>query len=116
MATTGKHAFLVLTYDAENDETALERRLVTRPRHFAHANKIHKEDFLHVGGAILRSHEPVTVASRDTPVPDMKGSFILCYADSAEEVEERLKADPYVTEGVWKRWDIVPVLQWQPEP
>jgi len=40
--------------------------------------------------------------------PPIIGSIMLAYAESKEEVLERLKADLYTTEGVWN-WDQVKI-------
>lgn len=52
-------------------------------------------DFWLMGGAFMGSKP------KEGETPDMKGSAMLCYAESEEEVRARLKKDIYVTSGVW---------------
>jgi hypothetical protein len=50
-----------------------------------------------LGGAMLE--EPI----QEGVAPKMKGSVLMCVADSEEEVLERVRRDVYWESGVWDR-------------
>ena len=50
-----------------------------------------------LGGAMLE--EPI----KDGVAPKMKGSVLMCVADTEEEVLERVKKDVYYTSDVWDK-------------
>ena len=49
------------------------------------------------------------------PFTDKSGSLIIINASSVEEVRNFIEADPYVTQGVFARYEIHPFMQVFPE-
>jgi uncharacterized protein YciI len=87
--------FILIAYDGEDPE-ALDRRLRVRPDHL---NKIEilKESGEYIfGGAILDENGK------------MIGSTILYEFPDRKTMDERLKNEPYMTAGVWKKVTIHP--------
>ncbi|KAJ2843933.1 hypothetical protein J3B02_005116 [Coemansia erecta] len=88
--TQAKNSFLVLIDDF-TDAEALSRRLQARVHHLSEAIKKRLVGQLVSGGAILDSHK----------TGKMVGSALVLNADSAEEVVEILKSDPYTVGRAW---------------
>lgn len=87
--------FLLIAYDG-TDPGAPERRLRVREDHLKKISGLKKtEEFLY-GGAIL------DVDGK------MIGSMIVYDFPDRQTLDEKLKDEPYITEGVWKRIDIQP--------
>jgi len=88
--------FLVTAYDGR-DEGAAERRAKARPAHLENVKRMKELGrFLH-GGAILDD------------AGGMIGSVIFMDFPSRQDLEEWLRADPYVTGGVWREIDVKPL-------
>jgi len=88
--------FLFLAYDGR-DEGAMERRSKGRPAHLENVKKLKEQGhFLH-GGAILDDQG------------GMIGSVIFMDFPSRETLDAWLKADPYMTGGVWVETDVKPL-------
>jgi hypothetical protein len=87
--------FLLTAYDG-TDEEALPRRLKVREDHFAQIGLLKKAGEFLFGGAILDD------------AGKMRGSMIVYEFPDREALDERLKTEPYITEGVWKKIDIRP--------
>lgn len=87
--------FLLIAYDG-TDSDAQNRRTRVRPEHLRRI-KILKEngEFL-FGGAILDNNG------------NMTGSMILYEMPDRETLDDRLKDEPYIYAGVWKKIEIVP--------
>ena len=81
--------FIVTAYDGENK---LEKRLEVRPRHL--------EGMAKLGGHVVCAGGLLDEEGK------MKGSaLVLDFADRAA-LDEYLKNEPYVTEGVWEKIDV----------
>jgi uncharacterized protein len=87
--------FLLLAYDG-NDPEALERRLKVREEHLEKISKLKKNGEFLFGGAILDEEGK------------MIGSMIVYDFPDRQSLDERLKEDPYFTNGVWKKIEIQP--------
>jgi uncharacterized protein len=87
--------FLLLAYDG-TDPAAPERRQRVRPEHLAKVKTLKNNGELLFGGAILDDEGK------------MIGSMILYEFSDRLALDERLKDEPYITEGVWKKIDIRP--------
>lgn len=87
--------FLILAYDG-TDAGALERRMAARPAHISLGDQLRDAGKLLFGTAILD----------DTG--KMIGSMFVAEYDSREELDQWLKIEPYVTQGVWENIQVSP--------
>jgi uncharacterized protein YciI len=87
--------FLLIAYDG-TDPGAPERRLRVREDHLKKISGLKKTAEFLYGGAIL------DVDGK------MIGSMIVYDFPDRQTLDEKLKDEPYITEGVWKRIDIQP--------
>ncbi len=85
--------FLVIGYDGR-DEKAMERRLASREAHLAGVLKMKSEGTAIYGIAMLDDQEK------------MIGSVMVMDFPSRADLDAWLKAEPYVTGGVWQKIDI----------
>ncbi|WP_026659751.1 YciI family protein [Butyrivibrio sp. AC2005] len=81
--------FIIKAYDGEG---MLEKRLDVRPRHLEGMNKL--SDHIICAGGLLDEEGK------------MKGSALIMEFDSRQELDEYIKNEPYVLEGVWEKIDI----------
>jgi uncharacterized protein YciI len=87
--------FLLLAYDG-TDPAAPERRQKVRQQHLDKIQELKKSGEFLFGGAILNDEGK------------MIGSMILYEFSDRTILDERLKDEPYITEGVWKNLEIRP--------
>lgn len=87
--------FILLAYDA-TDSKALERRLNVRNEHFGKISVLKKKGGFLSGGAILDDEGK------------MIGSMIIYEVPDRQALDELLKDEPYLTEGVWEKIEIRP--------
>jgi uncharacterized protein YciI len=87
--------FLLLAYDG-TDPAAPERRQRVRQEHLDKILNLKKSGEFLFGGAILNNEGR------------MIGSMILYEFSDRAALDERLKDEPYITEGVWKKIEINP--------
>ena len=87
--------FLLLAYDGTDPE-ALQRRLKVRDEHLRKISGLKKNGEFLFGGAILDENGIMT------------GSMIVYDFPDRETLDERLKNEPYITEGVWEKLEIKP--------
>lgn len=85
--------YLILGYDG-TDEQALDRRLAVRADHIALGDKMRDAGQMLYGAAILDDSGK------------MVGSVLICEFDSRTQLDEWLKAEPYVTGNVWQKIDV----------
>ena len=97
--------FLVIARDGM-DEGALERRAQARPTHLEQIAPLVDAGNVLVGGAILSESG------------DMVGSMVLVDFPERKDVDDWLANDPYVTQGVWREFEVTPfrtaVGAWRP--
>ncbi len=77
----------LITYTTDNAQIA-----AVRPAHREYLNRLYDEGRLVLAG----------------PFEDDSGACIVYEAESAEQVESWLRADPFCVHGVFVRWDIRP--------
>lgn len=68
--------------------------------HLKHTGPDVESGLIVLGGAMLE--EPI----KEGVPPKMKGSVLMCVADTEEEVLERVKKDVYYTNGVWDKENV----------
>ena len=87
--------FLLTAYDG-TDTDALDRRLKVREEHLEKIAGLKKTGEFLFGGAILNE------------AGQMIGSMILYDFPDRQALDKKLKEEPYITEGVWKKIEIHP--------
>jgi uncharacterized protein len=87
--------FLLLAYDGKDSE-ALKRRLTVREDHLQKISRLKMAGEYLFGGAILDDSDK------------MIGSMIVYEFPDRKSLDERLKDEPYITGGVWKKIEIQP--------
>jgi uncharacterized protein len=87
--------FLLLAYDGKDPE-ALQRRLNVREDHLQKISGLKTAGEFLFGGAILDEEGK------------MIGSMIVYEFPDRHSLDERLKDEPYITGGVWKKIEIRP--------
>jgi uncharacterized protein len=87
--------FILLAYDG-TDTDAAGRRMNVRQDHLDKIRELKISGEFLCGGAILNDEGK------------MIGSMILYECEDRAALDERLKNEPYVTEGVWKKIEISP--------
>lgn len=87
--------FILIAYDG-TDAGALERRLSVREGHLSRISVLKNAGEFLFGGAILNENGK------------MIGSMIVYEYPDRKSLDEQLKTEPYMTEGVWVKVDIQP--------
>jgi uncharacterized protein len=87
--------FLLLAYDG-TDPGAPDRRLKVRREHLDKISSLKKSGEFLFGGAILNDDGK------------MVGSMIVYEFPDRKALDEKLKNEPYITDGVWKKIEIKP--------
>jgi uncharacterized protein YciI len=87
--------FILLAYDG-TDPGAPDRRLKVRPGHLDKIKELKISGEFIFGGAILNDEGK------------MIGSMIVYECPDRATLDEKLKNEPYITEGVWKKIEIRP--------
>lgn len=88
-------AYILMAYDG-TDEGARDRRMSARPEHLEKIAVIKKAGKYILGGAILDD------------AGEMIGSVIVYDVPDRATLDEILKDEPYINNGVWKTIDIRP--------
>ena len=84
--------FLITAYDGPG---MLEKRMAVRPRHLENISRV-KGKILCAGGLLDAEGK-------------MKGSALVLEFEKREELDEYLKNEPYVLEGVWEKIEVEPM-------
>ena len=87
--------FLLIAYDGTTPD-ALDRRLRVRQEHLESIARFKKNGEFIFGGAILDEKGK------------MIGSAIVYNFPDRATLDERLDEEPYITEGVWQKIEIMP--------
>lgn len=87
--------FLLIAYDGD-DAGAADRRMKVREEHLQKIDDLKKTGGFLFGGAILDDNGK------------MIGSMIVYEFPDRATLDEKLKDEPYITEGVWKEIEITP--------
>ncbi|KAF6224074.1 hypothetical protein HO133_010648 [Letharia lupina] len=94
-----KHEWIVILPDHEG---VLQKRMQVRPDHLNALHPRIKSGFWKLGGAILEE------VIKEAQGPRIKGSIMLAFAESKEDVLKALQEDVYFTQGVWD-WNKVQI-------
>lgn len=89
--------FLVIAHDA-TDENVLARRDESRAAHFARLPAMVESGQIIAGGGMLDD-------AWEKPI----GSTFFAEFESQEALQEWLDSDPFTLNGVWTRFEIIPV-------
>ena len=84
--------FIITAYDGEG---MLEKRMQVRPRHL--------ENMAKVRGRVLCAGGLLDGDGR------MKGSILIMDFDDKSLLDEYLRSEPYITEGVWDKVEVQPM-------
>jgi uncharacterized protein len=87
--------FLLIAYDGTDPE-ALNRRMKVRGEHLEKTEVLKSKGEFLAGGAILDDSGK------------MIGSMIVYEYPDRQTLDEKLKEEPYYTEGVWQKVEIQP--------
>ncbi|GAB4021383.1 YciI family protein [Spirosoma migulaei] len=90
--------YIIHAYD-HTDSDALARRMAARPAHFAYVSELKAKGQFVLGGALL------------DPDGKMIGSMLLLTMETEDQLNEYLKNDPYIVQGVWNTIDVKPFRQ-----
>lgn len=85
--------FVVIAHDYKD---ALQRRLAAREKHVTFGDKMVLEGTALYGTALLDESEK------------MNGSVMVFDFPSRKELDEYLEKEPYVTEKVWEKIEVIP--------
>ena len=81
--------FVIKAYDGEGK---LSKRMEVRPRHLENMSKINGK-VICAGGLLDEEGK-------------MKGSLMVMEFESRAVLEDYLKSEPYITDGVWEKVDV----------
>lgn len=81
--------FVIKAYDGAGK---LERRMEVRPRHLENMSKINGK-VICAGGLLDEEGK-------------MKGSLMVMEFENRSVLEDYLKSEPYITDGVWEKVDV----------
>ncbi len=87
--------FLLIAYDG-TDPDALQRRMKVREQHLHNIGLLRTKGEFLFGGAILDESSKMIGSTIVYEVPDRKS------------MDEILKVEPYITNGVWEKIEIKP--------
>ncbi len=90
--------YVVHAYDHTGPD-ALERRMAARPAHIDYVHQLKEKGLFILGGALL------------DPDGKMIGSMLLLDMETEDQLNEYLKTDPYIVQGVWDKIDVKPFRQ-----
>ena len=90
--------YIVHAYDY-TDPGALDRRMAVRPAHLAYVRQLKEKGQFVLGGALLSSEQT------------MIGSMLILDLETGTDLQDYLKTDPYIVEGIWEKVDVKPFRQ-----
>lgn len=90
--------YVIHAYDYTGPD-ALDRRMAARPAHLAYARQLKESSQFIMGGALL------------DPDGKMIGSMLVLDFDTDDQLQDYLKTDPYIVQGVWEKVDLKPFRQ-----
>ena len=90
--------YVIYAYD-HTDADALDRRMAARPAHIDYVQQLKAKDQFILGGALL------------DPDGKMIGSMLMLNLGTEAQLNEYLKTDPYIVQGVWEKIDVKPFRQ-----
>ena len=90
--------YVIHAYD-HTDADALDRRMQVRTDHLAFIRQLKTAGRFIFGGALLDSDGK------------MIGSMLLLDMESEVQLQDYLRTDPYIVQGVWDKIDVKPFRQ-----
>ncbi len=90
--------YVVHAYDY-TDADALDRRMAVRPAHLDYVRQLKADGRFVFGGALLDADGR------------MIGSMLLLELNTETALDDYLKTDPYIVQGVWDKIDVKPFRQ-----
>jgi uncharacterized protein YciI len=94
--------FMLYTIIGEDSENSLEKRMAVRPRHMERLHKLRDEARLVIAGPFP------AIDSADPGPAGFTGSMIVAEFESLAAAQTWADADPYLTEGVYRRVTVKP--------
>lgn len=88
--------YVIHAYDYPN---SLDKRMATRPDHLDYVRKLKANGQFILGGALLDEGG------------QMMGSMLMLTLDTDAQLQEYLRTDPYIVQGVWEKIDVKPFRQ-----
>ncbi len=88
--------YIIHAYDHTD---ALNRRMAVRSDHIAYVGKLKEVGQFILGGALL------------DPDGNMIGSMLILELETEAQLQDYLKTDPYIVQGVWDKVDVKPFRQ-----
>lgn len=92
--------YVIHAYDHTGPD-ALDRRMAARPAHLDYVRQLKEKEQFILGGALL------------DPDGKMIGSMLMLNMETEEQLNNYLKTDPYIVQGVWDKIDVKPFRQAQ---
>ena len=83
--------YVIHAYDYPD---GLAKRMEIRPAHLDYVRTLKAKDQFLLGGALLDE------------AGQMIGSMLMLNLDTDEQLQEYLRTDPYIVQGVWERIDV----------
>ena len=90
--------YVIHAYDHTGPD-ALPRRMAARPAHLAYVARLKEKGQFLLGGALL------------DPDGNMMGSMLILAMETEDQLNEYLRSDPYIVQGVWDKIDVKPFRQ-----
>ena len=90
--------YVIHAYDHTGPD-AFDRRMAARSAHLAYAAQLKEKGQFLLGGALL------------DPDGKMMGSMLMLDMETEDQLNEYLKSDPYIVQGVWDKIDVKPFRQ-----
>lgn len=90
--------YVIHAYDY-TDADAFDRRMRIRPDHLAYVRQLKAAGQFIVGGALL------------DPDGKMIGSMLMLELKTEAQLQDYLRTDPYIVQGVWEKIDVKPFRQ-----
>ncbi len=88
--------YVIHAYDYPN---SLDKRMAARSAHLDYARKLKASGQFILGGALLDE------------AGQMIGSMLMLTLDTDDQLQEYLRTDPYIVQGVWEKVDVKPFRQ-----
>jgi len=88
--------YVIHAYDYPN---SFDKRMATRSDHLDYVRKLKANGQFILGGALLDE------------AGQMMGSMLMLTLDTDDQLQEYLRTDPYIVQGVWEKIDVKPFRQ-----
>lgn len=88
--------YVIHAYDYPN---SLHKRMATRTAHLDYVRQLKASGQFVLGGALLDD------------AGQMIGSMLILTLETDEQLQEYLRTDPYIVQGIWEKIDVKPFRQ-----